>query len=80
MSNVRSGDPSTNHLVKLSEAQLREACDAWGWTPESGSGTMGLSNWMRRTLGSYTADQYGDVIAQVRRKTSDTTDYSTFYQ
>jgi hypothetical protein len=75
----RSKDELTR-LVKLTPAQLQEACDMWGWTPETGTGNMGLSNWMRRTFGSYSADQFGDVIAQVRERIGDTTDYSTYYK
>jgi hypothetical protein len=66
--------------IIISEEQLREACAAWGWTPDTGSGSMGLSSWMRRTLGSFTAAQYGQLVAQVRKRTGDTTDYSTYYE
>jgi hypothetical protein len=35
---------------------------------------------MRAHLGSFTADEYGQVVALVRKKTGDNRDYSTFYE
>lgn len=70
--------------MKLNETDLRAACDAWGWTPLTGSGSMGLSRWLldyneRSGHRSFTTEQYAALVQLVRAKTGDTTDYATFY-
>ena len=69
---------------QLSAADLQAACDAWGWTPATGSGSMGLSSWLlkyKERFGQrgFTADEYADLLTRVRAKTGDQTDYATYY-
>lgn len=70
--------------LTLNAADLAAACDAWGWTPLTGSGSMGLSRWLleykeRTGHRGFTVEEYAAVLELVRAKTGDQTDYATFY-
>lgn len=78
-------DPKTRKSTfSLTPAQLEEACDVWGRTPYTGSGSQGLSNWLIRHkkalgLGATNTADYGALVTMVREHIGDTTDYQTFY-
>lgn len=65
--------------LTLSRRQLHAACDAWGRTPTTGGGTLGLGLWLSRHKDYHTVADYADLLAMVRAEMGDETDYSAFY-
>jgi hypothetical protein len=64
------------HELTIGKRQLRAACDAWGWTTDTGGGSMGLALWLSRHKAHFTVKDYSELIELVRAETGDTTDYS----
>ena len=65
--------------LKISRRQLAAACDAWGRTPDTGGGTLGLGLWLSKHKPRFTVADYAELLAIVRAETGDDTDYSAFY-
>jgi hypothetical protein len=67
--------------MRLGPRDLKEACDAWGRTPTTGSGYIGLSLWFltykaRHGEKGFTVAEYGALVQLVRLELGDDTDYS----
>lgn len=62
--------------LSLLPRQLRAACDAWGWTLDTGGGSMGLALWLSRHKPRFNVQDYAELVEMVRAETGDTTDYS----
>lgn len=69
-------ESTPQHLLA---GDLKEACDAWGWTPYEGGGSLGLGSWMAKRFPRFSPTDYAAVLRQVRKETGDKTNYSTFY-